>query len=340
MEQVNQVKPVGLENKIDKNKVQIIKNKSLLALAYKIIDHFPNFTLFGSIVREIIAPAIISNKDPFDDYESTYDLPDIDLIYSNELDKNELDKKNIENKQEKLHKDTEINKIYKIQNSSGSYLIHKLREWDWICNHKVLIKNYDVNGITLCIKNKIYGFEAKIDIIYPQKTNLDFDVNRFQFNKEKGLYLATYNDSFTLKQKIKNNKDYLQLLAMIKNKECNILFDLNIEDKCYGCDPYDNNYNCRCLAQRQKNQNHRFVKMLKKGWNILNKNHNIKVHYDDSINVCNICHENPKDTYIELNCSKCILCFDCFEILLLKSRNYPKFKCPTCRIEIIPWIQD
>lgn len=65
------------DNEIIQDKLVIIKNKALLALAYKIVDHFPEYTLFGGIVREIIAPAIISKKDPFVIYVWKYQKIDI-----------------------------------------------------------------------------------------------------------------------------------------------------------------------------------------------------------------------------------------------------------------------
>ena len=65
-----------------------LRTKSLVRLAYKLIDHFPELTLFGGFVRDIIIPGIQQYKNPF--YSGNYDelpeISDIDILCPKEFD--------------------------------------------------------------------------------------------------------------------------------------------------------------------------------------------------------------------------------------------------------------
>jgi hypothetical protein len=311
---------------IDSNKIDIdskntqstivphIKNRAILAFAYKLIDHFPKVTLFGSIVREIIAPSFIEGIYPFSNtFNTQYDLTDIDIIYT--LDTNSEQK--ISN----------LNLMrYELEN-----MHHKIREWDWWLDHYEKIKVYGVKGLRYHVKNLILDFSIHIDfIIQDSKYIVDFDVNTMRFNKKRGLFLSLEDTDNTIKSIFNIDYTFQNLLKCIKNRECKSVYGLH-KTQGFGQDAEYIGKNVLSIK--------RYVKMLKNNWTILNQTKTIKVHdHTNNDHLCNICFEVPTDIHIELICSKCILCLDCFESLM-KNMDFSTctFKCPTCKKAICPF---
>lgn len=284
--------------------IQNTNNRSLISLAYKIIDNIPNTTLFGGIVREIIAPSVISQQNPFElKYQNEYSLPDIDIIY-------EIKKNSQESKKSILK--SEIDSKFKI----------KFREWDWFITEIEDLKVYQTTGCRIFIENQILGIVRHIDLIVEPENIQDFDVNNLRFNKKKGLFHIETLTSKSIGSHIFSSSHFFQVLDSIKTKKCQIISNLIINDSGRNI-----------LLIR------RFIKMLKKGWNITNKNNIITINnINRQKSICMICHNEPENIHCELTCSKCHLCFDCLEHLLVQM-DFTKntFKCPTCRIEIRPW---
>jgi hypothetical protein len=284
-----------------------IQNRALLALAYKIIDNLHYATLFGGIVREIIAPAYISGDYPFRlAFKTNYELSDIDIIF--EL--NDKDEK------ERL-----ISIKLEIDN-----LRSRLRSWDWYIDSIKDLSIYQTKGYRVFLINQIIGIKTHLDIIDDPKDMHDVNVNSLRFNKNKGLFLSSCGYGKKIEDNFFRTKHFDSIMHDIENKICRMV--------C-GFDYFDENQKERIVILRLR----RFIKMLRNGWNITNKNSLIEIEHENKDSICMICHNQPRKLFINLKCSRCYLCMNCFENLLTKNFNFESkaFKCPTCRQEIIPW---
>lgn len=290
----------------------IVKNRAILAFAYKLMDNFPNITLFGSIVREIIAPCLIKSTYPFaNNFKSDYDLSDIDIIYNLEID-SEKEKWMKEHKSKKI--DLLRDELEKIR--------PKFREWDWWIEREEKLEVYGVKGIRYHVSNLILDFSIHIDfVIEDSRYIIDFNVNRLRFNKNKGLFSTSEEDNNTIISQFKTGYEFQNLLKCIEKRECTSVFDL-----------------CKTFGNEQDNLDigrnilfiKRYIKMLKNCWIVKNQSKYIKLH--KYTNNEHICFEIPSAIHVELTCSKCILCLECFESLM-KNMNFTSctFKCPTCK---------
>lgn len=289
----------------------VIKNRAILAFAYKLIDHFPNLTLFGSIVREIIAPAFVASKYPFSNaYQCEYDLNDIDIIFT-------FDKKN-ENKELR----------FELKNMRP-----KIREWDWWIDSEEKLEVYGVKGARYHVTNLILDINIHIDfVVEDSQYSTDFDVNNLRFNKKKGLFCKSdINISIDILRKYEENLYFQNLLKLVEKKECNSVYGLHKTD---GHDEKSKEYIGRNILSIK-----RYIKMIKNSWKVNNQNDIIKIHQKtNNDHLCSICLETPIDIHCELTCSKCILCLECFENLM-KNMSFSSctFKCPTCKKDICPF---
>ena len=286
------------------------KNRCLTALAYKLIDHFPTeLILFGGFVRDVIVPAIFEERDPFAvSYVAKTDINDIDLLFhaSSRL-------LHAPFPEEEAEKETDGLELWIHTN-----LILKLREWDWLLGEKTILSEYEHDiGIRVQITHTLTGVTSHLDIIYGNVTNKDIDVNQFFFNKKNGLTL-----NMRVGDQINHHVLYQQrFLSFIKNislKQCRMI--------------------CGVTAPKAPK---RLLKMIRKGWKIKNLNPEIIIHCDNMLDICQICHQdNAEEKWIELSCSRCRICLECFEQLFIQHIGEGKgirIPCPTCRKNIIPW---
>lgn len=275
------------------------KNRCLTALAYKLVDHFPNVTLFGGFVRDVIVRAYAKETFPFrQDYEFECDIKDLDLILTQD--------------NESKHED--------LVEYVGTTLTYQLTEWDWrLLNVSDLNEYEHVIGVRIKIKHFLTDVESHLDIIKKKVIHYkDVDVNQFKFNKEHGLFYSHIPKNQSIYKWFERDRHIKRMIEMVKRKECNML------GKMVGPKAHK-----RC------------VKMIKKGWTILNLNPTILIHRNEPLEQCQICHE-PKEgetTWVELTCSRCTLCLDCFETLMYRAKEekHLTFSCPTCRKRIEPW---
>lgn len=283
-----------------------LRTQFLLSLTYKILDHFPEqMTLFGGIVRDFVAPAYWKGVSPFqEDFPIDNEIADIDLLFTPE---------NPEEDSQSIHPFV------------FSKLQQKIREWDWKIGDVSELSTYGPTGYRVQIDHKIVKhISTHLDIVlYKEAIFKDFDVNILYFNKKKGLF--TRSDTLpiqSLGEHFGKNTFLKKILRRISKKECRMILGTHTQNSLY-----------------------RVKKMITKGWKIIGLNHRIRIHEEKKENdetICSICQETPKEPHrwVELTCSKCFLCQDCFfqllERQLQRESGFP-FTCPTCREKIMPW---
>jgi len=282
-----------------------IRSRTIMSLTYKLLDHFP-VTLFGGIVRDVIVPVLSEGKNPFLSSflqtEKINEISDIDLFT-----------------EEKFCIDDP---------STCDLLISKLREWDWHAPGITELTLYGIRGHRIELTHTLTSIDVHIDFIQGDQPGLvlDADVNGFVFSKQHGLHLMRWMDSMKLEGKLRYATRVRRLERKILAKECEIKFS-----------PMFLGYQQDAVRSVRVR---RFVKMIRKGWNVTNIDEDIDVHKGEKAlsDVCAICHEDAKAIWVELKSSKCIICLNCFETLLI--HDVPKlghFRCPKSRKEIIPW---
>lgn len=295
------------------------RNRCLISLAYKLIDRFSELTLFGGIVRDIICPAMFNGEDPFDyGYESKERIDDLDIYLTwTHLDQEE-------------NPEIELERTSELTNWFFTNLIDngKIREWDWTLERFEPLKIYSISAVRFFVKNQITGVKTHIDLVgteNPKKVFLkDMDVNMFIFNKAYGLLLKKIMkkniNSFFKQKKIQD-----ELMVRIMKKQCTAIFRPTLS---------------RPATEEKvlKLQIKRFMKMIRKGWTVINMPEELVVN-ETTETDCAICYKLPIDRYMYIIPSKCTLCLDCFEKLLetdLFVRN-SRFRCPLSRAEYYPW---
>ena len=159
-------------------------------------------------------------------------------------------------------------------------------------------------------------------MVYLSSGTNDTDVNLFRFNKQQGLFINGPGKSIFYQ--LKKQQRMREITEMIMKRECNMI--------CMPWHPVNEGITVMKIL--------RFVKMIRKGWNIKNMCDKIKIHREDHDDVCNICFSKKlENTWVELTCSSCYLCLDCFEQFVcfeIRTRR-GIFKCPTCRKELSLW---
>lgn len=305
-------------------------NRCLISLAYKLIDRFQELTLFGGIVRDVICPAMFNGEDPFDSsYESKEKIEDLDIYFTWEhqdwehQDRDPLDMENLELDDERASELTTWFLASLIDNG-------KLREWDWVLQKSKPLKLYSISAVRFFIRHQITGVETHIDLVgtkNPKNVLLkDMDVNMFVFNKADGLFLKQKMKK-SIQNFFKQKKIYDEMLVQIVKKQCNTIFRII---------PLKNVRN-ESDEKILKLQIKRFMKMIRKGWTILNMPEELVVN-EKTETDCAICYKPPIYRYLYITPSKCTLCLDCFEKVLetdLSTRN--TFRCPLSRTEYFPW---
>lgn len=270
-----------------------MENRAILSLCYKLVDNYSNLTLFGGVVRDIIAPGFFKGKYPFDkSFKTVETISDVDVLY-------ECDGK----EDEKV--------LYRFVYHTLQY---KIREWDWKYTEVKELNIYGMTGLRIHISHQIFEAETHIDFVKNIHSRIDdTNVNQLRFNKKKGVFIQQYK---RLCDRIGEHFRYQQrLLAMeerLDQKLCRMICDTNVSGV------------------------RRFVKMIRKGWTI--ENISSYIVSTNKQEICMICHEKETESKIELTCSKCVLCLDCFQTLLEKEMaDRTNFRCPTCRTCIQPW---
>lgn len=291
---------------------QNIHNRIIISLAYKITDHFPMTTLFGGIVRDVIAPGFIKGAFPFGKEFVCDKISDIDIMC---LPPQIAELEQIDDEKEDTQRLLWV--------FVDSKLRPKLREWDWWVEETKELDVYNTRGIRLSICHELFDLKTHLDIISVVNSTMnDADVNKLRFSKEKGLFLADEKKPKKIRDQFDNFQRFQNILRQVQMKQCRMI--CSVTSRVEGV---------TILRLR------RFVKMLRKGWEVLNINQRIVSHRKPAETDCMICHTVPDGNWIELSCSRCNLCLDCFGTLIEKNIHDRRgtFKCPTCREEILPW---
>lgn len=172
----------------------------------------------------------------------------------------------------------------------------------------------------LIITTKIGSiFNVDFSHISPIEENIkiDFDVNSWCYNHNKGIFNKTSTNTFF------SQRELLKVIPNIREKKC--IFT--------GSFPRYNNVGTIMMRKKYID---RIIKMLNKGWNIINLS-NIFNFINETTNddICLICHE--KNNNLKLNCcsaffhTNCI--FDWIKVSMDK-KNY--CSCPNCRLMFSP----
>lgn len=300
------------------------RNRCLLSLAYKLIDRFQELTLFGGIVRDVICPAMFNGEDPFDSsYESKERIEDLDIYFTWKHPDPGAEEENPVLDEERASELTTWFFTNLMDNG-------KIREWDWVLQKYERLKLYSISAVRFFIRHQITGVETHIDLVgteNPKNIFLkDMDVNMFVFNKADGLFLKKKMTK-KIQNFFKQKKIQDEILVQIMKKQCNTIFrTIPLKNVRYESD-----------EKILKLQIKRFMKMIRKGWTILNMPEELVVN-EKTETDCAICYKLPVDRYLYITPSKCTLCLDCFETLLetdLSTRN--RFRCPLSRTEYFPW---
>jgi len=297
-----------------------LNNVCLLSLAYKLIDKFSELTLFGGVVRDIICPAIYHGDDPFDSsFESKERIEDLDIYITWKWEDGFTNEEDMSSRREYL-----VSWVFDNLITSG-----KLREWDWTLQKYEKINIYHLVACRFFIRNQITGIETHIDFVgteNPKNIFLkDMDVNMFTFNKAEGLVFKKKH-SKSIKGFFRHNKLQVITIKNILEKKCIAIFK-------NAYDPVnDDEKNMINLEIK------RAMKMIRKGWVIINMDDGVNIMKDKSDSDCNICYRPIVGNYIYIMASKCTLCLDCFEKLLENELSTKtKFRCPLTRTEYLPW---
>jgi len=295
-------------------------NKLCMSLAYKLIDTFDNLTLFGGIVRDMIVPMWKKGKFPFakDEELPNREIHDIDIYVSKSVEEKEF----VDEDEDDVRGRLERRRLVILHNWFFSSAKKKLREWDWILKDDIVDLNlYRTSGVRVVLQHAVFdNNEIQIDFIFETNgLDPDFDVNQFRFNKSTGLTFGRVRNQENIYSHFKKQKQMIEMIDKAVNKECLMVASLL----------RSNQSDSLILIKR-------FTKMLKYGWDIKNKSQDIQVRdgFPEDNLCCMVCYMEKEGKCIELTCSKCWICFDCFEQLFDK---YGIIKCPNCRHVIKPW---
>lgn len=284
-------------------------NSALISLLYKMVDTYPNLTAFGGVVRDVIAPAFFKGQYPFEkSFKTNVLISDLDIIYN-------------WNGDEEMADDDKDQILYRFVYGK---LRMKLREWDWKSTEIARLEVYGTEGLRINIEHQILDAKTHIDLVGRLVSlNKDADVNQIRFNQEQGLFLENTKKNLGIKSHFFYQGVMLGLQARLEEKRCQMISFPSAHHQPGST----------VLLMR------RFVKMIRKGWWVENISDQIDVREKGAEETCMICYENKvSDKVVELKCSRCLLCLDCFQTLLEREMvGSEKFKCPTCRCKIKPW---
>lgn len=273
--------------------------KSMILFCKKYLENcYDDIYVYGGFVRDWCIHCLIQDLDCMDEnsvdkmllINSDFQIPsDIDFIIKRDFNLNSI-KDYFGNIKEE--------KIMTHDDCYGSMIIN----YKLIITTKIgTIFNVDFSHISLIGEN----------------IKIDFDVNSWCYNDNKGIFNKTSTNSFF------SQRELLKVISNIKEKKCIFTGNFPI-------------YNNAGTIMMRKKYIDRIIKMLNKGWNITNLS-NIFIFTNETNNddICVICHE--KDNNLKLNCCSAFFHTNCiFEWIKVSMNKKNYCTCPNCRLMFSP----